>query len=94
MSGPADAASDLAGRGPVTPNAVTQHDHSAVVPLSGLTRAGRTFADPVDAALASGCVLGVVAAGWLLRAARRRDRIIVLLVAFQRRGPPLLPVVA
>ncbi len=87
------ASDDRAGRVPVTRNVVTQRDHSAVVPLSGLTRAGHSFGNPVDAALAFACVLAAVAAGWLLLAARLRDRVTLLLVAFRRRGPPLLPAV-
>jgi hypothetical protein len=70
------------------------HDRSAVVPSAALARARRAHGTPTQVSLALAMTVGALAAGWLLRASRRRDHVSRPFVAFERRGPPLLPVVA
>jgi hypothetical protein len=80
--------------GPIASVGVARHDHSAVVPRSDLSRVRRAPGDLVPVAFASAWAIAALAAGWLLRVARRRDRVSRPIPAFQGRGPPFLPVVA
>ena len=78
---------------PAARRIVHHHDRSAVVPSAALVRARRTHGTPTQVSLALAVTVGALAAGWLLRASRRRDHVRRPFFAFERRGPPLLPVV-
>ncbi len=82
-----------AGGEPATRRVVHHHDRSAVVPSAALARVRRAHGIPTQASLALAVTVGALAAGWLLRASRRRDHVSRPFLAFERRGPPLVPVV-